>query len=157
LPSKYDTAPWVTKVTPMRAGVHITDTATYPGVGFDDYLAQPERVSTWVADARGAVVGLTGLFDHGTSGEIEPVVVTHGLRDRGVGRLLLERVVREAVERGYDYLAVRPVARNMSAIRRFYDAGFQTLGGHIDLTMDLAERRHRWLEGADLHGLSFQY
>ena len=59
--------------------------------------------------------------------------------------------------RGYEYLAIRPVARNVDAIQRFFDAGFRTLGGHVDLTMDLAERRHRWLDGAHLHGLDFQY
>ena len=52
---------------------------------------------------------------------------------------------------------IRPVARNVSAIRRFYDAGFQTLGGHVDLTMDLADRNHRWLDGTRLHGLDFRY
>lgn len=128
-----------------------------PGLGFDDYLDLPERVASWVADADGAVIGLSGLFDRGTSGEVEPVVVTAGFRNRGVGRLLVERVVTEALARGYEYLAIRPVARNVSAIRRFYAAGFQTLGGHIDLTMDLAQRRHGWLEGASLHGLPFRY
>ena len=128
-----------------------------PGGAFDDYLAAGERVASWVADLNGRVVGLTGLLDQGTSGEVEPVVVTDRLRSQGVGRLLIERVVAEAVARGYEYLAIRPVARNVSAIRRFYDAGFQTLGGHLDLTMDLARRRHRWLDGARLHGLDFRY
>jgi GNAT superfamily N-acetyltransferase len=128
-----------------------------PGVGFDDYLAKPERVASWVADAAGAVVGLTGLFDHGSAGEVEPVVVTDSFRGRGVGRLLMERAVTEATARGHEYLAIRPVTRNVSAIRRFYDAGFQTLGGHIDLTMDLAERRHRWQDGVELHGREFRY
>lgn len=128
-----------------------------PGSAFDDYLAAGERVASWVADLDGSVVGLTGLFDRGASGEVEPVVVTGRLRSRGVGRLLIERVVTEAVARGYEYLAIRPVARNVSAIRRFYDAGFQTLGGHVDLTMDLADRRHGWLEGARLHDLHFRY
>ena len=36
-----------------------------PGVGFDDYLATPGRVSSWVAEAAGSAVGLTGLLDHG--------------------------------------------------------------------------------------------
>jgi GNAT superfamily N-acetyltransferase len=128
-----------------------------PGAAFDDYLALPQRVASWVADLDGRVVGLTGLFDRETSGEVEPVVVTDGLRSRGVGRLLIERVVAEAVARGYEYLAIRPVARNVSAIRRFHDAGFQTLGGHVDLTMDLAGRRYGWLEGARHHGLEFRY
>ena len=105
----------------------------------------------------GTVVGLTGLLDRGTSGEVEPVVVTEAARDQGIGRLLISRVVDEALARGYEYLAIRPVARNVAAVRRFHAAGFRTLGGHIDLTMDLAARRHEWLHGASLHGLDFDY
>jgi GNAT superfamily N-acetyltransferase len=128
-----------------------------PGAAFDDYLATPERVGSWVAEAEDRVVGLTGLFDHGQSGEVEPVVVTDRLRGGGVGRSLIQRVVEEASARGFDYLAIRPVARNTSAMRAFYAAGFRTLGGHVDLTMDLAVRRHTWLPGASLHGLDFDY
>jgi hypothetical protein len=56
-----------------------------PGAYFDTYLATPERVATWVAEVDGGVVGLTGLFDHGESGEIEPVVVSEAQRGRGSG------------------------------------------------------------------------
>ena len=128
-----------------------------PGGGLDDYLATPERVGSWVAEVQGSVVGLTGLFDRGASGEVEPVVVTEAMRDGGVGRQLIDRVVEVAVARGYEYLAIRPVARNISAIRHFHAAGFQALGGHVDLTMDLTARRHEWLSGAHLHGLDFEY
>jgi GNAT superfamily N-acetyltransferase len=128
-----------------------------PGAGFDDYLASAERMGSWVAESHSTVVGLTGLFDRGTSGEVEPVVVTEGARDQGIGRMLISRVVEEARARGYEYLAIRPVARNVAAVRRFYAAGFRALGGHIDLTMDLAARRHEWLPGASLHGLDFHY
>ena len=44
-----------------------------PGAGFDHYLAEPRLVGSWVAESRDRVIGLTGLFDRGTSGEIEPV------------------------------------------------------------------------------------
>jgi GNAT superfamily N-acetyltransferase len=128
-----------------------------PGAGFDDYLATPQRVGSWVAESHGQVVGLTGLFDRGASGEVEPVVVAEAARGGGIGRLLISRVVDEARARGYEYLAIRPVARNVAAVRRFHAAGFRTLGGHIDLTMDLAARRHDWLSGASLHGLDFDY
>ena len=128
-----------------------------PGAGFDDYLAESQRMGSWVADSRGTVVGLTGLFDRGTSGEVEPVVVAEAARDQGIGRMLIRRVVEEARARGYEYLAIRPVARNVAAIRRFHAAGFRALGGHIDLTMDLTARRHDWLPGASLHGLDFDY
>lgn len=128
-----------------------------PGVGFDGYLAMPERVRSWVAEFNDTVVGLTGLLDHGTSGEVEPVVVTGTARAQGIGRRLINRVVEEALARGYEYLAIRPVGRNVPAVQRFHAAGFRTLGGHIDLTMDLADRRHQWLQGASLHGLDFDY
>jgi hypothetical protein len=65
-------------------------------------------------------------------------------------------VVTEAAAGGGKYLTIRPVARDVSAIRRFHGAGFQTFG-HVDLTMELVEGRYRWLEGADLHGLDFRY
>ena len=128
-----------------------------PGAGFDGYLAMPQRIGSWVAESHGRVVGLTGLLDRGTSGEVEPVVVTEAVRDQGIGRQLISRVVEQALARGYEYLAIRPVARNVAAVRRFHAAGFRTLGGHIDLTMDLAPRRHEWLPGASLHGLDFDF
>ncbi|HTA07337.1 MAG TPA: GNAT family N-acetyltransferase [Streptosporangiaceae bacterium] len=128
-----------------------------PGAGFDGYLAMPQRIGSWVAESHGRVVGLTGLLDRGTSGEVEPVVVTEAVRDQGIGRQLISRVVEQALACGYEYLAIRPVARNVAAVRRFHAAGFRTLGGHIDLTMDLAPRRHEWLPGASLHGLDFDF
>ncbi|MBO0703817.1 MAG: GNAT family N-acetyltransferase [Candidatus Dormibacteraeota bacterium] len=72
-----------------------------------------------VAESHGSVVGLTGLFDRGTSAEVEPVVVTGAVRDQGIGRRLVGCVVEEALARGYEYLAVRPVDRNVAAVRRF--------------------------------------
>ena len=128
-----------------------------PGAGFDGYLAMPHRIGSWVAESHARVVGLTGLLHRGTSGEVEPVVVAAAARDRGIGRRLISHVAEEARARGYEYLAIRPVARNVAAVRRFHAAGFRTLGGHIDLTMDLAARRHEWLPGASLHDLDFDY
>lgn len=128
-----------------------------PGSGFDDYLETPNRVTSWVAVIDGEVIGLTGLFDHGSSGEVEPVVVTGTRRHQGIGQALIEQVVSAATQRGYEYLAIRPVARNVTAIQSFYQLGFRTLGGHIDLTMDLKSRRHPWREGVNLHGLDFHY
>jgi GNAT superfamily N-acetyltransferase len=128
-----------------------------PGAAFDEYLAIPERAGSWVAELAGRVAGLTGLLGHGPSAEVEPVVVTAAARGRGIGRALLSRMAQEARDRGYEYLAIRPVARNVAAVRRFHAAGFRTLGGHVDLTMDLGPRRHAWQHGASLHGLDFDY
>jgi GNAT superfamily N-acetyltransferase len=105
----------------------------------------------------GRVAGLTGLLDRGPSAEVEPVVVAAAARGRGIGRALISLMAEQARARGYEYLAIRPVARNVAAVRRFHAAGFRTLGGHVDLTMDLGPRRHEWQHGASLHGLDFDY
>jgi GNAT superfamily N-acetyltransferase len=128
-----------------------------PGAEFDDYLARPDRVRSWVAVSDGQVIGLAGLLDRGASGEVEPVVVTTAARGQGVGQRLISRVADAARAQGYEYLAIRPVARNIAAIHRFHAAGFRALGGHVDLTMDLAARRHSWRPGVSLHGLDFGY
>ena len=65
------------------------------------------------------VIGLTGLFHRGPSGEVEPVVVAESARYHGVARLLIDRVVEESRGRGYEYLAIRPVARNAAALTGF--------------------------------------
>jgi GNAT superfamily N-acetyltransferase len=128
-----------------------------PGGGLDGYLADPDRLGSWVAEDAAGVIGLTGLLGRGESGEVEPVVVTAQRRGDGVGRRLIEHVIEEARARGFAYVSIRPVARNVEAIRSFHALGFTTLGGHVDLTMDLAERRHAWHEGVELHGREFRF
>jgi len=53
-----------------------TITVEAPGWGFGEYLRNPARRSTWVAELNGRVVALTGLLVNGEEGEIEPVVVS---------------------------------------------------------------------------------
>ena len=56
-----------------------------PGAEFDGYLAMSQRIGSWVAESHAGVVGLTGLLDRGTSGEVEPVVVAEAAQDQ-IGR-----------------------------------------------------------------------
>ncbi|MBM4048528.1 MAG: GNAT family N-acetyltransferase, partial [Planctomycetes bacterium] len=90
-----------------------------PGAGIDEYLANPARKATWVAEADGAMVGLAGLIVRGKEAEIEPVVVSSVYRSRGAGRALVRRAVEQAVHSGIRFLSVRPVARNAEAISFF--------------------------------------
>jgi N-acetylglutamate synthase-like GNAT family acetyltransferase len=125
-----------------------------PGSQFDEHLTAigPERL--WVAEDEGRVVGLTGLIVDGTSGEVEPVVVTEGERGAGIGASLVARVVEEASELGIRLLSVRPVGRNARAIRFFRDAGFDVLG-HVEVFMDLTGERE-WVEGETLADRGFR-
>lgn len=129
-----------------------------PGSYFTDtYLGLPNRAASWVAVVDGEVVGLTGLLDHGSEGEVEPMVVAARARGRGIGNRLAEAAVAESRRRGHDHVSIRPVYRNVESIRAFHAMGFETLGGFVDLTMDLRPRRHTWHEGAALHGLTFRW
>ena len=136
---------------------HIYDDASIggpdPGGYFDTYLATPTRAATWVAIHQSDVVGLTGLFDLGDHGEVEPVVVAERVRGSGIGRLLIEHVLDEGRQRGFPYMTIQPVARNVSAIAAFHAVGFRAVG-HIQLTIDLDRPGMRWRSGLTIHGLA---
>jgi ribosomal protein S18 acetylase RimI-like enzyme len=128
-----------------------------PGRWFDEHLAHvgPERL--WVAEHAGRVVGLVGLIIDGQEAEVEPVVVASASRGKGIGRALVDRVVKEASELGLRYICVKPVARNLQAIDFYYDAGFRTLG-EIEMFIDLGTPRPGlWKPGPELFGHPFKY
>jgi GNAT superfamily N-acetyltransferase len=128
-----------------------------PALYFEYYLKKTNLVGPWVAEADSEVVGMAGLLMDGEDAEIEPVVVRSDFRSRGVGSRLIERLKAEAKARGAGYLSIKPVARNVEAIRCFYRAGFSLLG-HIDMFLDLTgESSQEWKEGVTIHGHDFQY
>ena len=125
-----------------------------PGAGFDDYLAIPERVMTWVATEGDSVVGLTGLLWDSGESTIEPVVVDWRCHGQGIGRRLIETAVEESRRRGATDVNIEPVARNASAIRVFHQLGFRTLG-HLQLFMSLDRDDSYWRAGPEIHGRPF--
>ena len=128
-----------------------------PGSGMEDYLRTPGRHATWVAEADGQVVGMTGLIVRGTEAEVEPAVVTAACRSRGIGRALVARAVDEAKRIGIRFLSVHPVARNVDAFSFFVTCGFGIVG-HVDLFQDLAPSKGRqWKDGIMIHGRKLRY
>lgn len=128
-----------------------------PGLLFDEHLAEvgPERV--WVTEKDEEVAGFVGLVVDGNQGVIEPIVVSSTLRDQGIGRALMDRVVEEAKAIGVRYLSVKPVARNVKAISFFYNAGFRKLG-QLEMFMDLEPSKSgKWKSGVELFGNTFDY
>jgi len=128
-----------------------------PGTEFDSYLKGPELHKLWVAEDADHLLGLCGLLIHERESELEPIVVDPKHRNRGVGALLAERSISESKRLGVKYVNVRPVARNLEAIRFFHRKGFQLLG-RFELSIAL--------EGAspfgssrsiEIHSLTFQY
>jgi GNAT superfamily N-acetyltransferase len=126
-----------------------------PGRAFDEHLAKVGAESIWVAEVDGRVVGLAGLIAEDF--ELEPVVVSGRHRGEGIGRLLAETVVSAARDRGARTVQVRPVARNVQAVRFFHELGFDILG-HVDLQLDIAEReRDPWIPGERLADRDFRF
>jgi GNAT superfamily N-acetyltransferase len=131
-----------------------------PGRGFDEYLGRVDRCCSWVAEKGTQVVGLAGLcttHELPKGGEIEPVVVTASLRDRGIGTKLVEYGINEAKKQGVRFLRIRPVARNEKAFALYVRLGFD-LVGNIDLVQDLDSTSNRkWKPGIVIHGNELKY
>jgi ribosomal protein S18 acetylase RimI-like enzyme len=126
----------------------------HPEDCFDKHLAKVGPEHIWVAIQDSKVVGLVGLVVEEGEAEIEPIIVSRNHRRMGIGKRLIETVVSEARKKGVHYLDVKPVARNMQAIRFLYEQGFKIVG-HVDLFMDFSSRT--WKSGLEIHGCKFDY
>jgi N-acetylglutamate synthase-like GNAT family acetyltransferase len=102
-----------------------------PGLAFDEHLAKVGADNLWVAEDDGRIVGLAGLIP-GDQPELEPIVVASDRRGDGIGRLLAAKVVETARARGARTVQVRPVGRDVEAIRFFHRLGFDIVA-HVQL------------------------
>ncbi len=127
-----------------------------PGRAFDDHLAKIGGENVWIAEVDGRVVGLAGLIP-GDDPELEPIVVTEQCREQGIGRLLALAVFTAARAGGARTIQVRPVGRNVEAIRFFHRLGFDILA-HVQLQLDLVPReRDPWVAGERLAERDFRF
>ena len=128
-----------------------------PGVEFDVYLEHPKLSRLWVAERADHILGLCGLLVHDEESELEPIVVEPGHRNLGIGAVLAQRAIAESRSLGVKYINVRPVARNLEAIRFFHRAGFRLLG-RFELSIAL-ERASPFgsSRAIEIQGLSFEY
>lgn len=128
-----------------------------PGMEFDKHLERIGPDTIWIAEIGGEVAGFTSLIVKDQEAEIEPVVVSHKDRGKGIGARLVEYAVEEARKRKILYVYVRPVARNREAVSFFHDCGFGTVG-HIQLFKWLGESApDKWKDGLDIFGRTFRY
>jgi ribosomal protein S18 acetylase RimI-like enzyme len=125
-----------------------------PELKFDEHLAASGSATIWVAIENQTVVGLIGMVAKGNEAEVEPIIVAKSHRGRGIGKRLLETVIEQAQLKRVRLLSVKPVARNVEAIKFFHDHGFKNIG-FIELFMDLSNRR--WKSSIELFGCEFDY
>ena len=128
-----------------------------PGLEFDEHLELVGSDSIWLAESEGEIIGFTSLIKNDQEAEIEPIIVSHKHRGKGVGEVLVKHVAEEARKNNILCLYVKPVARNKEAISFFYDCGFRNVG-HIQLFMWFGESDpHTWKEGLEIFGRTFNY
>ena len=127
-----------------------------PGQQFNELLTTAGPDHIWVAEMDGRVVGMAGLILRHDEAELEPIVVSDGFRDLGIGRRLAQAVISAAREAGVRQLLTRPVARNALAIQFFHALGFDVLG-QLELVMDLRPPDDQdWRPGEHLAGRPFR-
>lgn len=126
----------------------------HPEDHFDKHLAEVGPDQLWVAVHDSQVAGLVGLIVKGKEAEIEPLIVSKTYRHKGIGKQLIRTVVTEARNIGVRFLNVKPVARNIQAIKFLYKQGFRNLG-HIELILDFSQ--YVWKPSPQLFGCKFNF
>lgn len=128
-----------------------------PGAELDEHLGHPHLRGLWVAEFGGGIVGLCGLLMEGDESELEPIVVDPAHRGAGIGAHLAQRAIEESRRLGARYVNVRPVARNVEAIRFFRREGFRLLG-RLELSIPLEGATPFGSERSTIvHGLRFDF
>ncbi len=125
----------------------------HPETYFDEHLSRLGENQLWVAVVDSKLVGFTGLVLREDDGEVEPLIVSQAYRHKGIGTKLINSVVAEAKRTGLKSLSIKPVLRNLNAIRLFNKQGFKNIG-QIELYMDFSKSKKKSFE---LLNLTFDY
>jgi ribosomal-protein-alanine N-acetyltransferase len=109
------------------------ETALFPddpwsAVAFWAELARPETRHYVVAEDGPRIVGYAGLMAVGPDADVQTVAVAPGAQGGGVGRLLLDDLLREAAARGCHDVLLEVRADNAAALRLYERAGFERIG-----------------------------
>lgn len=96
----------------------------------DDFYAMTEAdyAHYFVAEADGEIAGYCGVRNMAGDGEISNVAVAEKFRRRGIGRKLMEYVIKKAPSFGIGDLTLEVRAGNIPAISLYESLGFQKEG-----------------------------
>ncbi len=98
-------------------------------MSIDDLLQTSEdnNKAFYVAKCDGNVVGLCGILIAIDSADILTIAVSEEYRRSGIGRLLLDRALSTARERGVSSILLEVRASNASAIAFYENHGFERI------------------------------
>jgi N-acetylglutamate synthase-like GNAT family acetyltransferase len=86
-----------------------------------------ERERAWIVERDGEFAGCLGLTDEGDTGVVRFFVLDPSVRGRGLGRLLLDELIAEARDLGFERLRLETFSllRAAAHLYRFY--GFEVI------------------------------
>ena len=106
-------------------------TAPWEEATFRGLMRRPSA-TLMVAETEARVVGFAVLWFAADEGELGDLAVHPDDRERGIGGLLLDRSIREAIDRGARFLYLEVREANPEARRMYDEAGFEVVGVRKD-------------------------
>lgn len=91
-------------------------------------MVEADYAYYYVAEVDGEIAGCCGVRDIVGEGEITNVVVAEKFRRRGIGRGLMEYMLKEAALHGMRDMTLEVRVSNISAIRLYESLGFKGEG-----------------------------
>ena len=129
-----------------------------PGSRFDNYLNNPIRHGTWVAEIQEKIIGMGGLFiESHVHAEVEPMIVSQTYRGQGIGKALMREIVNAAEKAGVRFLSISPGARNADSLAAYVKMGFNSVWT-VQLIRELKpEPGIKWQPGLKIHDNELGY
>jgi len=103
-------------------------------------LAQPASRAYFVARSDGEVIGYAGLMLAVGEGHVTTIGVSEDWQRRGIGRALLMKLARTAIERGAEDLTLEVRVSNTGAQALYQQFGFAPAGRRVGVAESAARR-----------------
>lgn len=91
-------------------------------------MVEADYAYYYVAEVEGEIVGCCGIRNMAGEGEITNVVVASDFRGKGIGRALMEHMLREAALHGMGDCTLEVRVSNVPAIHLYESLGFKSEG-----------------------------
>lgn len=91
-------------------------------------MVEADYAYYYVAEVEGEIVGCCGIRNMAGEGEITNVAVASDFRGKGIGRALMEYMLREAPSHGMGDCTLEVRVSNVSAIHLYESLGFKSEG-----------------------------
>ena len=92
-----------------------------------ELAGRPRRDYVVAVDAAGDIAGYAGLDVNGDTADIMTIATTRTHRGRGLGRVLLDELLRRAADRGVDAVLLEVRADNEPARALYDSSGFEVI------------------------------